>query len=605
MLPAPSVLNIVLFFMLGSGIFALVGFKFWSLKVNPFRDFGIAVALFGLAFMGWGIVIAIKPVDLAMAVAVSIAPFVLGFLFLVSSATFNWQKRNRTLTLNGSAVANGDVIQLPARTTSVNVVAVTRDAAATVKVLGRTGLVVGENTVEVIVTAGDLKTTRTISFKAVVAPLSSNTNLSEFTVNGVAVEDGGTLELAPFTRNVSVVAKTQDVEAVSVVSGRTDLKDGNNTLTVTVTAANGTVRIYTVTLFVRPVSTDTSLKVFTIDGQAPTNGVVLVRPGTTNVSVVATANDARSRVVITGATGLRLGSNLVTALVTAESGATQSFRVTVTVPASNDAGVKNIFINNVDTAAGSIVTLPRGTKAVSIKVVPNDPEAKFAVTGGTALVNGNNSLSIRITAADGQTTADYNITLYVTPPSSDVTLKTLKVNGVNTAFEGGSLVVPALTTSVTVEAIANDPESVVVVSGRTSLVEGPNTVSIAVTAADGSSKTYTVSVRVLSLSSDSSLKSLKVNDVDYTGGSVSLPFGSKAVSVVAIANDASAQVSVSGNTTLRTGDNRVVVRVTAANGTNADTVIPVVVAKSSNTVLSSLFVNGLAALGGSVTLPPR
>jgi len=104
MLPAPSVLNIVLFFMLGSGIFALVGFKFWSLKVNPFRDFGIAVALFGLAFMGWGIVIAIKPVDLAMAVAVSIAPFVLGFLFLVSSATFNWQKRNRTLTFVIAAI---------------------------------------------------------------------------------------------------------------------------------------------------------------------------------------------------------------------------------------------------------------------------------------------------------------------------------------------------------------------------------------------------------------------------------------------------------------------------------------------------------------------
>lgn len=104
MLSTPSVLNIVLFFMLGSGIFALVGFKFWSLKVNPFRDFGIAVAMFGLAFMGWGIVIATKPAELALPVALSIAPFVLGFLFLVSSATFNWQKRNRLLTFVIAAV---------------------------------------------------------------------------------------------------------------------------------------------------------------------------------------------------------------------------------------------------------------------------------------------------------------------------------------------------------------------------------------------------------------------------------------------------------------------------------------------------------------------
>ncbi len=101
---APGGLNVVLFFLMGSGIFALIGFKFWSLKVNPFRDFGIAVAMFGLAFLGWGLVIALKPAELAMPVALSIVPFVLGFLFLVSSATFNWQKRNRLLTFVIAAV---------------------------------------------------------------------------------------------------------------------------------------------------------------------------------------------------------------------------------------------------------------------------------------------------------------------------------------------------------------------------------------------------------------------------------------------------------------------------------------------------------------------
>ncbi|MFM8927756.1 MAG: hypothetical protein ACKOFA_06125 [Rhodoluna sp.] len=91
-------LNVFLFFLLGSGIFAFVGFKFWSLKVNPFRDFGIAIAMFGLAFMGWGFVVYLKPTELAMPVALSIVPFVLGFIFMVSSATFNWQKNNRLLT---------------------------------------------------------------------------------------------------------------------------------------------------------------------------------------------------------------------------------------------------------------------------------------------------------------------------------------------------------------------------------------------------------------------------------------------------------------------------------------------------------------------------
>ena len=40
-----SNLNVVLFFLLGSGIFAFIGFKFWSLKVNPFRDFGIVITV--------------------------------------------------------------------------------------------------------------------------------------------------------------------------------------------------------------------------------------------------------------------------------------------------------------------------------------------------------------------------------------------------------------------------------------------------------------------------------------------------------------------------------------------------------------------------------
>ena len=92
-----SNLNVVLFFLLGSGIFAFIGFKFWSLKVNPFRDFGIAIAMFGLAFLGWGLVVGLKPTELAMPVALSVLPFVLGFLFLVSAATFNWQKNNKIL----------------------------------------------------------------------------------------------------------------------------------------------------------------------------------------------------------------------------------------------------------------------------------------------------------------------------------------------------------------------------------------------------------------------------------------------------------------------------------------------------------------------------
>lgn len=104
MLSSEANLNVVLFFLLGSGIFALLGFKFYALKVNPFKDFGIGIALFGLSFMGFAAVVATHPADLGLMMSLSVLPFVAGFIALVSSATFNWQKNTRTMML-GIAIA--------------------------------------------------------------------------------------------------------------------------------------------------------------------------------------------------------------------------------------------------------------------------------------------------------------------------------------------------------------------------------------------------------------------------------------------------------------------------------------------------------------------
>ena len=115
-----------------------------------------------------------------------------------------------TLTLNGSDVADGDTVQLRSRTTYVNVVAITRDPAASLRITGRTGLVVGSNDVVVTVTAADLKTIRVITIKAIVDPLSTNTNLSTFTVNGLTATSNATIALPPLTSVVTVIATPED-----------------------------------------------------------------------------------------------------------------------------------------------------------------------------------------------------------------------------------------------------------------------------------------------------------------------------------------------------------------------------------------------------------
>ncbi|MEI7419997.1 MAG: cadherin-like beta sandwich domain-containing protein, partial [Actinomycetes bacterium] len=510
-----------------------------------------------------------------------------------------------SLTFNGVEVTPGATVNLPPRSTSVAVVAVTRDLAATVKVVGRTGLDVGDNYVTVTVTAPDLVNVRTFTIRVVVAPLSSNTNLSTFTVNGTPVQYQGVLQLAPLTRSVAVVAQTEDAEAVAVVAGSSGLIDGNNTLTVTVTAANGSKRVYTVTLNVRPLSTDTSLKTFTVNGLSAVNGVVTVEPVATSAVVVAEATDTRSSVVISGGTGLRVGDNALTVLVTAESGATKTYKVTIKVPASNNTSLKSIEVNGVAVEPSSKVTLPLGTTGAIVKAFTQDPQAKAVISGGSALVPGDNNLVVTVTAADGTTVKTYSVNLFVTRPSSDTTLKIFKINGV-TVTDGGTIVVPALTTSVSVDAAANSAEAKVAVTGKSGLVDGPNKVEVTVTAGNGSSTTYSVTVTVIKLSNDTSLKTFTVNGADYKSQVIEVAFGTRSVDVVAIPTDSGAKAAVIGNGALRTGQNQVSVKVTAANGVTAEYVISVTVKKASNTDLTTLSVNNQSALNGeTITLPAK
>jgi hypothetical protein len=295
----------------------------------------------------------------------------------------------------------------------------------------------------------------------------------------------------------------------------------------------------------------------------------------------------------------------VTVLVTAESGATRSYKVTVKVPLSNNTDLKTLEINGVQATPGSTVNLGRGTTAVAVKVATADAGAQFQVTGASSLVAGNNTLTVKVTAANGTTVTEYKVTLVVALPSADTSLKSIKVND-STVAENGTITVPALTTSVGVEAQASDPEASVNVQGRTGLVGGDNTVSIVVTAANGSKKTYTITVRVLVLSGDTSVTSITVNGSVYVSGSVEVPFGTRSVEVVAQVADAGAKYAVVGNGALKTGDNSVIVRVTAANGSTRDYPVAVRVLKSDNTDLAVLSVNNQNALDGkSITVPAR
>ena len=82
------------------------------------------------------------------------------------------------------------------------------------------------------------------------APLSPDTSLSTFSVNGISVVYGSSVNLAAGTTSVNVVATPTSANAVVNVMGKTGLQEGSNTLSVEVTAENGATATYDVTLMV-------------------------------------------------------------------------------------------------------------------------------------------------------------------------------------------------------------------------------------------------------------------------------------------------------------------------------------------------------------------
>jgi gliding motility-associated-like protein len=214
---------------------------------------------------------------------------------------------------------------------------------------------------------------------------------------------------------------------------------------------------------------------------------------------------------------------------------TQTYKITVTRPVSNDATLSGLtlsagtlspaFTKNTTAYSTSL-----STTVTSITVTPTVilPSATIKVNGvsvasGSAsaaipLVTGHNTVNIVVTAEDGTTTKTYTLDVFrALVPSTNATLSNLVISyGINT---GGAVLSPAFSANTTAYSIkvpassatfgltptVADPEATVKVNGATvvsgsqspvvTLAYGHNTINVVVTAADATTtKTYAVDV---------------------------------------------------------------------------------------------------------------
>ena len=516
-----------------------------------------------------------------------------------------------TFTIEGSDVEDGDVIIVPAGTTAVTVVAVPTDANATVDINFPDPLVTFDNDVVVEVTGSDGITTQTYTVNVYVtdkAPgFSTDATLGSLKVNGSTINPGDVVEVAPLTAAVTVEVVTNDAGATSVVSGARNLSTGMNTVSVTITAEDGlTTRAYTFKVLVPALSSNVSLETFRVNGQAVRNGGrVYLEPGTQAVTVVANPADPASSVQVTGATGLNAGENNLNVTVTALSGATATYTVKLIVQVPSSISSLVVFkVSGARVVDGSTVLVPAGTEAVAVTAIPADATASVEVTGSSNLAVGDNNLVVVVTAENGSTTT-YNVTLRVLK-DDDTSLAVFEYDGSEVA-DGDSFDLEFGTESVEITATPTSALSTVEIIGADALNTGRNLVRINVTAQDESVRTYRLIFNVAP-STVTTVESINVGDEDATGGSITVPAGTRAVPVTVVTTDPYATYQVEGNVGLNPGENTVTVTVTAADGTTTeDFEIQVTVTEvtlSSDAGLESLTVAGQEASDGATIEVP-
>jgi hypothetical protein len=403
-----------------------------------------------------------------------------------------------TFKANGNDVQDGDTITLPPYTESIDILATPTDANANVEVTGADSLVAGDNTVTVKVTAADGETIQEYTLTVTVA-LSAENRVSQILVDGqVALDNEVILASDPTATEVEVDVTTVDENATFEITGNTDLIAGNNLISIVVTAPNGDERTYTVTFRTKGLSGNAKLKTLLIGGSnidlTAEDASVSLPAGSKFVSVIATPEDSSATINVSGNKALRVGPNSITIAVTAPDGKTvKQYMVTIVVAAlSTNTNLTSISVNGAIVTAGSTVTLAAGARYAEVVAIAEDSSASIQYLNNKNLANGSNSVTVRVTSAAG-TTRDYDLTLLVPSLSNDTTLKTFTIEGFNVLGKSKLSVIPG-TTKLHVSAQATNSGASVSISGR-DIHSGVNDVVVTVTAADGTSQTYTVRVK--------------------------------------------------------------------------------------------------------------
>lgn len=357
--------------------------------------------------------------------------------------------------------------------------------------------------------------------------------------------------------NASVTVNGDPVTS-GMASNAIPLNIGANVVNILVTAEDGTTqKNYAITVN-RAGSSINTLDALSVSGvtlspvfdSATSTYSASVSNGTTSVTVTPTVTDANATVKVntvsvtsgtaSGSISLNEGANAISVVVTAEDGSTNTYTINITrSTASTDATLSALTVSTgslspsfTSGTTAYTVNVPYATTTVTMTATVSDANytglTVDAVSGtsgvasaGIALSVGNNPIDVVVTAEDGTTTKTYTVTVHRNNNDATLSALTLSDGTLTPSFSSGTLTYTAdvgnAVSSITMTATVSDvnysgltinsaSESSGAASGAIALGVGPNPIDIVVTAEDNSiTQTYTVTVTRASANSTTTL----------------------------------------------------------------------------------------------------
>ena len=175
-------------------------------------------------------------------------------------------------------------------------------------------------------------------------------------------------------------------------------------------------------------SSDATLKALKIDREGLTPSfnrytytyTLSVGSDVDSIKVPASPNHSKARYSVSGNTNLKNGDNTVYITVTAENGATRTYKIIVTRaenPEKANAYLENIIVENAKLKADfsrevleyELEDVAGNVEKLDISVFPENQNATFEIKGNENLKTGLNEIKILVTAEDKKTTKEYTL----------------------------------------------------------------------------------------------------------------------------------------------------------------------------------------------------